>query len=500
MHIDDLLVAHGLVTDEDVASVIARQGEWGVSPSETLVKVGKLSAVDLEVVLARTPKPPRTIADTGLSISTLLNLLAKTLLAHGQASAATIAQFLKLPDKVIHELVDEAQDRRMLELRRCSGGDTSSELCFGLTEAGVRWARDALLQSRYIGPAPVTLSAFCQQIVRQNIANAPVTRQMIEDAFADMVVSERLTRDLGAAMNDGRTMMIYGPPGNGKTSIGERLGRVFKDVVFIPHCFEVDGQIIKVFDSALHKPISSRIRAPNAPRSLRREELDGRWAPCRRPFVVTGGELTLEMLDLSYNPLTNDYEAPLHIKALGGVFLIDDFGRQLVSPTALLNRWIMPMENRVEYLKLNTGKSFSIPFDEIVIFGTNLSPKRLMDPAFLRRMQYKIEVLGPSPEDFHRMFRSVAHRAGLAVDARTIDDIIITIRDRLGASLANYQPRLIVDQVIAASKFDGEAPRITPDRIAMALRHVVHTEEEDYATIEAGGVIRGPADGWSGVR
>jgi predicted ATPase with chaperone activity len=450
----------------------------------------------LEVVLERTPKPPRNIAETGLTVASLLNLLAKSLLAHGQASAGTIAQILKLPHKVVHELVDEAQDRRMLELRRSGRNDGSTELCFGLTEAGVRWARDAMLQSRYVGPAPVPLSKFCEQVVRQNLSTSPVTRAMVEDAFADLVVSDRLTRDIGSAMNDGRTMLIYGPPGNGKTSIGERVGKVFNDVVFIPYCFEVDGQIIKVFDTALHKPIQARAQDANAPRSLRREELDGRWAPCRRPFVVTGGELTLEMLDLTFNALTGDYEAPLHIKALGGVFLIDDFGRQLVSPTALLNRWIMPMENRVEYLKLHTGKSFSIPFDEIVIFGTNLSPKRLMDPAFLRRMQYKIEVLGPSPEDFHRIFRTLAKKAGLAVDTRTIDDIIVAIRDRRGASLANYQPRLIIDQVVAAAKFDGDAPMMTPDRIEMALRHVVHREEADYPEIGAIDVISDAPANW----
>ena len=227
------------------------------------------------------------------------------------------------------------------------------------------------------------------------------TAQSVEKAFANLIVSEEFIHQIGPAINSGRSILLYGPPGNGKTSVAERIGSIFNDTIYIPYCFEVEGQIIKVFDPGIHKRIERNTDGA-ARGTLRREDFDQRWVPCRRPFIVTGGELTLEMLDLSFNALAKFYEAPLHVKALGGIFAIDDFGRQLVSPEALLNRWIVPLESRVEYLKLHTGKSFSLPFDELVVFSTNLAPRDLMDPAFLRRIPYKLEIGGPTPDDTGR--------------------------------------------------------------------------------------------------
>ena len=221
----------------------------------------------------------------------------------------------------------------------------------------------------------------------------------MDKAFANLIVSEEFIHRVGPAINSGRSILLYGPPGNGKTSVAEQIGAIFKDTIYIPYCFEVEGQIIKVFDPGIHKRIERNTEGATRG-TLRREDFDQRWVPCRRPFIVTGGELTLEMLDLSFNALAKFYEAPLHIKALGGIFAIDDFGRQLVSPEALLNRWIVPLESRVEYLKLHTGKSFSVPFDELVVFSTNLAPRDLMDPAFLRRIPYKMEIAGPTPEEY----------------------------------------------------------------------------------------------------
>ncbi len=234
---------------------------------------------------------------------------------------------------------------------------------------------------------------FVERIQRQRITNERVDQAAIEKAFGDLIISEEFIHRIGPAVNSGRSILLYGPPGNGKTSVAERIGSIFNDTIYIPYCFEVEGQIIKVFDPGIHKRIE---RKTDGAATLRRQDFDQRWVPCRRPFIVTGGELTLEMLDLSFNALAKFYEAPLHIKALGGIFTIDDFGRQLVSPEALLNRWIVPLESRVEYLKLHTGKSFSLPFDELVVFSTNLAPRDLMDPAFLRRIPYKLEIGGPT--------------------------------------------------------------------------------------------------------
>lgn len=335
-----------------------------------------------------------------------------------------------------------------------------------MTEKGRQWATDALAQNQYIGPAPVSLAAYTHRIRSQRITNERVDRAAIETAFANLIVSDHFIQQIGPAINSGRSILLYGPPGNGKTSVAEKIGRIFNDVIYIPYCFEVEGQIIKVFDPSIHESIQ---REKAAKGSLRREDFDHRWVPCRRPFIVTGGELTLEMLDLSFNALAKFYEAPLHVKALGGIFAIDDFGRQLVSPEALLNRWIVPLESRVEYLKLHTGKSFSLPFDELVIFSTNLAPKDLMDPAFLRRIPYKLEIGGPSHEEYRQIFGKVSRAFDLEAPDAIIDSVIHTLREENDFPLASYQPKFIVDQVQAACKFEGIPPQFRPDLLEMAL-------------------------------
>lgn len=497
MSIGDVLVANGLISAKDLSSALDLQQLRGGTLVDCLVRVANIEAETLAPVIDAAPKAPRSLAETGLTLPDLLNLMIKTIFATGEVTPSSLTDLLKLPPRSIDELLAEADDRRLLDMRgsvRHEGGH--QELRYGLTEKGVQWAHDAMQQNQYVGPAPVPLEVYCERIKRQRIANERVTRDMINEAFSDLVISERLVREIGPAVNSGQSVLLYGPSGNGKTSVGERVGGIFNDIIYIPYCFEVDGQVVKVFDPAVHKPIPSLTAELSDGESLRREDLDTRWVPCKRPFVVTGGELTLEMLDLSFNMLAKYYEAPLHIKALGGVFLIDDFGRQLVSPTALLNRWIVPMESRIEYLKLHTGKSFSIPFDELVIFSTNLSPKRLMDPAFLRRIPYKIQVAEPTVEEYRTIFTMMAERKGLRIDLGQIDGIISELRDRHGVSLASFQPKFIIEQVMAAARFDGSEAQATAERIAMALSNLITQEglESDSVTaVNVSGFERPPA-------
>jgi energy-coupling factor transporter ATP-binding protein EcfA2 len=313
----------------------------------------------------------------------------------------------------------------------------------------------------------VSLTAYTERIQRQRITNERVDRAAIDAAFANMVISESFVHRIGPAINSGRSILLYGPPGNGKTSVAEKIGGIFSDTIYIPYCVEVDGQVIKVFDPGIHKRVRRDGEAAGRA-TLRREDFDQRWVACRRPFIVAGGELTLDMLDLSFNALAKFYEAPLHIKALGGIFAIDDFGRQMVSPEALLNRWIVPLESRVEYLKLHTGKSFSIPFDELVIFSTNLAPRDLMDPAFLRRIPYKLEIGGPSPEEYRTIFRAVAKAVDLEATEEIMDFVIAELAEH-GFPLASYQPKFVIDQVRAACKFEGIPPQFRRELVAMAL-------------------------------
>lgn len=487
MLLGDILVAQGLVTPADVAAALERkQAKGGGILGEHLVALGKLDPADLERVMRAAPPLPRSIEETGLELSDLLNLLAKTMYSGGTDTPSKIADVLKLPPRTIQLLIEQAQERKLLDILGAAGVSAVSELRYVLTEKGKQWALEALGQNLYVGPAPVSLAAYTERIQRQRITNERVDRQAIDAAFANMVISESFVHQIGPAINSGRSILLYGPPGNGKTSVAEKIGGIFSDTVYIPYCFEVDGQVIKVFDPGIHRRMQ---RSAEGRSTLRREDFDQRWVPCRRPFIVAGGELTLEMLDLSFNALAKFYEAPLHIKALGGIFAIDDFGRQMVTPEALLNRWIVPLESRVEYLKLHTGKSFSIPFDELVIFSTNLAPRDLMDPAFLRRIPYKLEIGGPSPDEYRRIFRSVAKAADLEASDDTLDYVIAELREN-SFPLASYQPKFICDQVRAAAKFEGIAPQLRPDLVGMALGNLFTKDSPTDARPNAAGEHR----------
>jgi hypothetical protein len=333
----------------------------------------------------------------------------------------------------------------------------------------------AIEQNGYVGPAPVSLEDYRTQVARQRISNERLTRSMVAAAFGDLVVSPDLLSNVGIAANASRPMLLYGPSGNGKTSIGLRVGALFRDVIFIPYCFEVDGQIIKVYDPAVHKRVERQTSGEKEPISLRRENLDERWVACRRPLVILGGELTLDMLKLG-SEACGLYEAPPQVKALGGVLMMDDFGRQIVSPTALLNRWIVPLEAQVDYLTLGTGKTFDLPFDELVIFCTNLTPSDLVDPAFLRRIPYKIEVPAPSADEYRRIFQAVCVSRGIQIDDDMVGELIDEISVKNNFPLAGYQPKSIIDQVFAIAKFEGEEPDISREQIRRALRNLYTTE------------------------
>ena len=469
MHVGDILVAQGLLTQEGLNSGLLEQQLKGGTLIDCLVALGRSDRAALEAAIDTAPRAARRIADMGLSVSSLLALMLKSISVNGEATHSSIAETLKLPPFAVQELFEQADARQLLEVHTGMRGFGSSEPRYLLTQKGQDWAHEAMAQNEYLGPAPVTLDALRSQIKRQAITNERIDRRAIQQAFTDMVVPGHLIGELGPALNSGRSILLYGPPGNGKTTIGARVAQLFNDVIYIPYCFEVEGQVIKLFDPMVHQAINRRVENDGAAVVQRGDDLDGRWVACRRPYVVTGGELTLEMLDLSFDPRVRFYQAPLHIKALGGVFLIDDFGRQLVSPKALLNRWIVPLGSGVDYLKLHTGKSFDLPFDELLIFSTNMPPQELMDAAFLRRIPYKIELGAPSPDEYRSIFLNEATSAGLTIDDATIEGIIIQLDARYEMPLASYQPRFIIEQILASAKFDGAKPNVDSECLAHAL-------------------------------
>jgi energy-coupling factor transporter ATP-binding protein EcfA2 len=284
------------------------------------------------------------------------------------------------------------------------------------------------------------------------------------------VMTERFVSRLGPAINSGNAILIYGPAGNGKTTVAEIVGKVFQNVIYVPYCVDIDGEVMKVFDPTVHRKVADN-NMQESGANLRRSRIDPRWVACYRPMVITGGELTIEMLDLKYNAMAKFYETPLHIKALNGTFLIDDFGRQRAKPEDILNRWIVPLNSRVDYLTTHSGKSIMIPFDEIVIFSTNMHPDDLMDPAFQRRISYKLETVEPQEQLFIKVFVEMAKKFGLVLTQDIYKQVITGIRAN-EAPLAYFQPKFIVEQVLASCKFEGLKPQFTPENVDDALANL----------------------------
>lgn len=469
MQTNDLLSPTRLAKSVDIRAPIDAQPTKNPGLMDYSGSIAAILAKELPRTPRSAPKAPGSLAETDLSMNELLALLLKLIHNMGSATVSELVQAIKLSHLVVSELATEATHRALVAAAPGREQTSSSwEIRYVLSEKGRREAMEAFAQSQYVGPAPVSLRAFCDLVTRQAITNEAVDFTRIQQAFSGLAISARFIVQIGPAVNSGRTILLYGPPGNGKTSIALRLRQVFEDSVYIPYAVSIDGIVMRVFDPLLHDPIVNPGRCDRST-SIRRGELDERWVACRRPFVVAGGELTLEMLDLRYHETSKFYEAPLQVKASNGCFLIDDFGRQQVDPAVLLNRWIVPLERRIDFLKLHTGKSVPLPFDELIIFSTNLNPSELMDPAFLRRIPYKLEVQGPTEDNFRAIIQQVSREKGIMLDDDAVDHIIREITVRHGAELANYQPEFILSQVAAACKFMSLPPRCDKHLIDYAI-------------------------------
>jgi predicted ATPase with chaperone activity len=367
------------------------------------------------------PSAPDTLEQTGLTIGFLSDMILRTLYTRGGMLGLDLARLLCLPFKVIEEALGFLKHEKCIEVL---GGDLIGRISykFNLTELGRRRAQEAFKMCAYIGPAPVPLEDYVEQTYRQAVTAIDVSPEALRAAFSHLVVSEELFNAVGPAVVSGKSVFIYGPPGNGKTSIASAIGNFMNTCggeIYIPFCFIAEGNIVTVYDNAVHERSEGddddRMEDNEATirRLLNTGTVDQRWVRVKRPVIVTGGELNLPMLDLKYNPDSNFYQAPLHVKANGGVFLIDDFGRQLCSPKELLNRWIVPLENRVDYLSLASGQKFQVPFEQLTMFSTNLDPKDLVDDAFLRRMRHKVEIAAPAREIYERIFNNYVKKLGM---------------------------------------------------------------------------------------
>ena len=495
MQISKLLVARGLIGPDDVAKAIERQQEEGGRLDDSLIALGLLTQEQLDEINAYRPGTPMSIEESEISQSNLMPLMLKFMYVEQRDTPAELMEGLRLTYNLVKQMLDDAVEMKWLELLGSgTGGGTGgvggvANMRYALTSRGRDTAVEAQSRNQYVGPAPVSLDAYQKQIRKQAIAGERIGEARIRESLSDLVVPENFAHQVGPAVNAGRAMLLYGAAGNGKTSAATRIANIFSDLIFVPYCIEVDGQIIVVHDASVHVPspmVDLETALPEQNRGLRRDEIDQRWVACRRPAVLAGGELTLDMLDLAYRETSRFYEAPVQLKAINGTLIIDDFGRQLVSPERLLNRWIVPMESGMDTYKLKTGRTITVPFDVLLIFATNLDPGDLIDTAFLRRIPYKVELFAPTIEEYRRVFKQVAADSGLELADDLLDFVIDQVQAGDELELGYYQPQFITDHVVAACKFREIAPGFSRELIDEALNNLyLHYGSADGAAAPA---------------
>jgi hypothetical protein len=414
------------------------------------------------------PPAPASVADTGLSPDSLAQLFMK-LLYTGEATGVEVAERMRLPFAVVAPLVEGMRAERLIEVRGTAGSVASglASYRYALTDLGRERTKQYLDANQYAGPAPVPLEQYVKQVLAVASSRGYIERDRLRTGFTHLIVEDEVLEQVGPAVNAGRAVFLYGPPGNGKTVIAEGMGRALGGELYVPHAIDVDGQIVTFFDPVNHVSLEEEAAETSVVSGPPR---DRRWVRIKRPVVTVGGELTLEMLDLAFNPISKFHETPIHVKANGGVFLVDDFGRQRIRPQELLNRWIVPLESRVDYLTLHTGRKFQVPFDVLIVFATNLDPASLADEAFLRRIPYKIPIVDPTVEQFTRIFELNCERRNLRFHQVMVAYLLRRHYAPLNRPLRACQPRDLLDQVTALSRYRGHEPAVTRELIDAACR------------------------------
>lgn len=416
---------------------------------------------------------PASVEETGLELSLLVDLMLKTIHFSGRPTGRQLSEQLAVPYQATEEIITFLRQEQAVEIVGSAGiGDQAYQ--YALTGRGKDLTEEALARSKYVGPTPVSFQLYTEVLQHQSARDIRIDRDILINGLSHLVLSRRALGALGPAFNSGRSVLIYGNSGNGKSTITVALERMLPGEVLIPFAVEVQGQIIKVFDPRMHMrvapvvPAERRLDGASSPPAGRERRQDRRWALCRRPLVSVGGELTLQDLELRYSPLSQFYIAPLQWKANSGVLVIDDFGRQMIQPQELLNRWIVPMEQGVDHLSLHSGDTVELPFDVLLIFSSNVPPSRLGDEAFFRRIRHKVEIPNPTMEQYLEILRRVAEEHGVTYTDEGAQYLISTYYEQQGRQLKGCHPRDLMELLDDITHFYGEKPSLTPEWLDLA--------------------------------
>jgi len=427
-----------------------------------------------------TPMPiaPKTLAGVGVDVTLLREILLKTMLRRNLENVIAIADSLRVTVPVAQELIELTRESNMIETLGASRYEDPKHLRYRLTDAGRQTALDALSQSEYFGALPVPLEEFKKQVEAQSIRDAAVTREALQGSMEHLIINKHMFEQLGPAVNSPRSVLFYGPPGNGKSSIADGIRNAYEDNIYVPEFIEYAGNVISVYDPLIHQRVEQEAQDPGALR-LAGKGQDRRYILCKRPTVITGGELTMDMLDLNFNPVSRTYQAPLQLKSSGGVFIVDDLGRQSTPPQTLVNRWIVPMESGFDILTLQSGQKFTVPFDTKVMFSTNFAPNKIFDGAALRRIHYKIFVGNPNRDDFIKIFILTVGQYPIEFKEEVLSHLLLHLYPSVDNEYSAYQPKFLIEQMISSCRYEGIEPEMSVELVERAWEHLFIVESEN---------------------